>query len=269
MARGLLDPDRLSRPTTNFVVPRTRPVYSKLTDCELCSVLLCWQVDLASGLEGWTLELFTVPAEMPRPWESCLGRADFPASLPTPGLPGMVKSLVHTPVCMYVQAPFLTLWTATSWLPFRSRIAYTDGAICRQEDGCRKEACARPWKWSFGGMEFWGPGSWEPGQEWGAWTLGVHESLAMQMAYPMGQGAEGGGPESALESRAPPSPGPCQSPRAILGFLVLVLYWRRLGGRHEICASGGKQAQFPLLKSVFLNLFCRLLTFHMSSMLPS
>lgn len=40
-------------------------------------------------------------------------------------------------------------------------------------------------------------------------------------------------------------------------------------GRYEICATGGKLAQLPLLKSVALSLLCRLLSFHRSSMLPS
>lgn len=62
---------------------------------------------------------------------------------------------------------------------------------------------------------------------------------------------------------------PCQGPRAMLGPSALVLYWRRLVGRYEICATGGKLAQLPLLKSVALTRFCRLLSFHRSSVLPS
>lgn len=31
--------------------------------------------------------------------------------------------------------------------------------------------------------EFWGPEYWQPGQECSVWTLGFHESLAMQATY--------------------------------------------------------------------------------------
>lgn len=62
---------------------------------------------------------------------------------------------------------------------------------------------------------------------------------------------------------------PLSGPKGTVGPSALVLYWRRLVGRCEVCATGGKLAQLPLLKSVALTLFCRLLSFHMSSMLPS
>lgn len=45
---------------------------------------------------------------------------------------------VDAPVCVF------KLQTTTCWLPFRSRIACTDGMISPQKDGPRKEACADP-----------------------------------------------------------------------------------------------------------------------------
>lgn len=99
-------------------------------------------------------------------------------------------------------------------------MTYTDGAVHPQEDGCWKEAC-RPWKWGFGVREFGVLGTGRLVRNGGG-ALGVHESLTVQMAYPVQWSGGGGGPESAFENRGSPSLSECRlkpgvpSPSAVL-----------------------------------------------------
>ena len=136
----------------------------------------------------------------------------LPCLLPT----ASAATCVDSPVC--VQAPFSPLQTATRWVPFGARMAYTGGMLSPQEDGSRKEACADPGS-GCGALEAGNSGVLGPWPGMQGLTSGGHDSLALQTAYPMGWGTAGGVPEWASEGEAPP----CQGPGATLGPSALLL----------------------------------------------
>ena len=159
---------------------------------------------------------------------------------------GMMKGLVPTPVFMF---------KFHSWPREQPPAGYPSGQerlilmvrSTPQEDGCKKEAC-RPWECGFGVREFGVLGTGSLVRNGGG-ALGVHESLTVQMAYPMERSGEGGGPELTFGNRDSPSLSECRLRPGVLSPSAVPMRYpvpmRRLIGRYEIYASVGNWPSFP------------------------
>lgn len=166
---------------------------SKLTSWEVCSLLHYWQLDLHHALKGCTVKLFRVPTEMSRPWESCPWPAGFPVSLFTAGSAmhgeeSCAYTRVDTPVCVYK----LCSCPANSYPSGQESRALTAQSALRRLDLGRRPVqtpAVSMGLWGQGILGFWVLGDWS-----GTWAMdsGVRESLAVEIAYPMGRAAQNG-----------------------------------------------------------------------------